>query len=352
MHRPLAKSTKKHRIASTTSLLAVSLLLTSCVSDGGASNEGGKNDTSGNGGGSSDSEGKNTPIATSLTSATPNKEKLEFGVMSLERHGEDIVVLNVTVTNLGEQEATVRDMFNDGRFSSNYYTPDGISLIDTKNNQRYMPLLRKDEDHCLCSDWKDTSKIAQDEAIDFWVSYPAPPSDVKSVAITTPVTPDMIDIPITNAESPDKEIIKSPVGEPDIRDLTSFADSLEDDTSRADSGSETRIMLSSDVLFEVEESELTEKADQALKDVAKEIDQSSGSTVQIDGYTDNTGNDSINEPLSEDRAKAVEEKLKKLVTKEGVTFETAGHGSSDPVATNNTEEGKAKNRRVTISFEK
>ncbi|MFW5419764.1 OmpA family protein [Nocardiopsis sp. CNT-189] len=249
--------------------------------------------------------------------------------------------------------ATVSNAFRDAnRFGGVDYTADGVSLIDPMNSKRYMPLNNKGEDHCLCSDWEGTSNIEQDESIDFWVAYPAPPKDIDSVVITTPVTPDIIDVPLTNAESPDEGITKTPVDEPDIRELTSFADALDEETSREESGSETKIMLSSDVLFKLNESKLTSKANDALKDVAEEIDASSATTISIDGYTDNSGDDSINEPLSEDRAKSVEEKLKDLVTREGVTFDVAGHGSSDPVATNDSEEGRKKNRRVTVSFEK
>ncbi|GAA1082148.1 OmpA family protein [Nocardiopsis composta] len=354
MRRSAIKRLREHRLAPVVPLLAVSLLLSSCVSGGGDSGGGGGDDSQGGGGdGSSGSGSENKPIATSLTSATAHKENLEFGVMSLERHGDDMVVLNVTVTNRGDKTMTVRDMFREaGRFDGIDYTPDGVSLVDTANSKRYMPFNREGEDKCLCSDWDGTTEITEGESIDFWVAYPNLPSEVKSVVITTPVTPNIIDVPITNTKSPDKEITETPVEDPDIRDLTSYADALDGESSREETGSETKIMLSSDILFKVNESKLTEKATQALESVAKEIDASSGSTVKIDGYTDNTGNDSINNPLSEERAEAVKKELEKITTREGLEFEVEGHGSDDPVATNSTDEGREKNRRVTITFEK
>jgi len=72
--------------------------------------------------------------------------------------------------------------------------------------------------------------------------------------------------------------------------------------------------------------------------------------VTVDGYTDNTGNDAINNPLSVARAQAVETQLKQLVTRQGVSYKAAGHGSADPVADNGNAEGRRKNRRVTVTF--
>lgn len=84
----------------------------------------------------------------------------------------------------------------------------------------------------------------------------------------------------------------------------------------------------------------------------REIDDASSSTVSIDGYADNTGNESINMPLSQERADSVESTLSDLITRSGIEFDTQGHGSSDPIAANDTEEGRERNRRVTVTFEK
>ena len=134
--------------------------------------------------------------------------------------------------------------------------------------------------------------------------------------------------------------------------MDSYQESLEGASDREESGDETSIHLSADVLFEVNESELTDKADDALEDIAKEIDGSSATTIQIDGHADDTGNDSINVPLSEDRAESVKKRLEGLVTRDDLKFETAGHGSDEPIASNSTEEGREKNRRVTVTFKR
>jgi len=67
--------------------------------------------------------------------------------------------------------------------------------------------------------------------------------------------------------------------------------------------------------------------------------------IEIAGHTDSDGSSSSNETLSDNRANAVYSYLlENGVAKERLTFK--GYGEEKPVATNETEEGKALNRRV------
>jgi outer membrane protein OmpA-like peptidoglycan-associated protein len=67
--------------------------------------------------------------------------------------------------------------------------------------------------------------------------------------------------------------------------------------------------------------------------------------LTIEGHTDTTGEPAANQPLSEERALAV----RKYLESKGVEpsrLESRGFGSTQPIDTNETEEGRAKNRRV------
>ncbi|RFS13836.1 OmpA family protein [Emticicia sp. C21] len=71
----------------------------------------------------------------------------------------------------------------------------------------------------------------------------------------------------------------------------------------------------------------------------------------ITGHTDDNGAEDANQMLSEIRA----DKVKSLLTAEGIKAEqmvTEGKGEKEPVTTNDTDEGKAKNRRATIRLKK
>ena len=85
----------------------------------------------------------------------------------------------------------------------------------------------------------------------------------------------------------------------------------------------------------------------APDDVARVLQQYDQSTIDIIGHTDSSGGDAINQPLSERRASSVAGEL----VRRGVLAErlfVAGNSSRNPVASNDTAQGKAQNRRVEI----
>jgi OOP family OmpA-OmpF porin len=83
---------------------------------------------------------------------------------------------------------------------------------------------------------------------------------------------------------------------------------------------------------------------EAIKEILKNYPNAK---FAIEGHTDNTGSAKLNQKLSEARAKVVMDKLiEKGVNPANLT--SAGFGSSKPVATNKTKEGKALNRRTEI----
>jgi peptidoglycan-binding protein ArfA len=93
---------------------------------------------------------------------------------------------------------------------------------------------------------------------------------------------------------------------------------------------------------------LTPADEQTLNHVADKLKACASAKVTINGYTDNTGNDAINMPLSANRANAVADYL----IARGVTGDqlmAKGLGSANPVADNGGPDGQAKNRRVEIT---
>jgi peptidoglycan-binding protein ArfA len=101
------------------------------------------------------------------------------------------------------------------------------------------------------------------------------------------------------------------------------------------------------ITFATNGSTLTPAAEQTLNQVADKLKACAGAQVTINGYTDNTGNDAINNPLSTNRADAVADYLiGRGFTRDHLTAK--GLGSADPVADNDSPDGQAKNRRVEI----
>ena len=108
------------------------------------------------------------------------------------------------------------------------------------------------------------------------------------------------------------------------------------------------IALDSEVLFDVNKYDVRvhPEAEEVLKNLAIVLKEMDVKNFEIDGHTDSDGSDEYNQVLSEKRANSV----KNFLVSQGVTAEitTKGYGESKPVASNDTAEGRQKNRRVEI----
>jgi outer membrane protein OmpA-like peptidoglycan-associated protein len=102
-----------------------------------------------------------------------------------------------------------------------------------------------------------------------------------------------------------------------------------------------------DVLFESGQTELREEAMESLVEVVDLLQSEPEKDIKIEGHTDSTGNAEANLRISQQRADSVLDALVSLgVAAERVT--AAGMGQDFPIATNDTEEGRAQNRRVDV----
>ena len=105
------------------------------------------------------------------------------------------------------------------------------------------------------------------------------------------------------------------------------------------------------ITFETDSATLTpDSADQIAK-LAAVLKAYPSTNVSVEGHTDNTGDPAANKKLSEDRAASVKAALiNQAVPADQVT--SVGWGAEKPIASNDTEEGKLKNRRVEITLQK
>ncbi|WP_226999044.1 OmpA family protein [Flavisolibacter tropicus] len=101
------------------------------------------------------------------------------------------------------------------------------------------------------------------------------------------------------------------------------------------------------IVFETGSANIHPSSYRMLDEIFESAVVAEGLKLGVYGHTDNNGSDAINIPLSEKRANAVKAYLLKKGLKEA-RIETKGYGASQPIADNNTESGKSKNRRVEI----
>lgn len=105
------------------------------------------------------------------------------------------------------------------------------------------------------------------------------------------------------------------------------------------------VLYNFEINFDYNSAKIKPEYMEKIKEFADYLKKHPEVKAEIQGYTDNKGNYDYNMVLSEKRAKAVYEALVKLgISKDRLSF--AGYGPNNPVASNDTEEGRAKNRRV------
>jgi outer membrane protein OmpA-like peptidoglycan-associated protein len=106
-----------------------------------------------------------------------------------------------------------------------------------------------------------------------------------------------------------------------------------------------KVNVPSDISFDTGRADLKPE----MRNVLDHFAQGLGPTMQIRviGHTDSTGPDSVNDPLSQERAAAVRRYLEDHGIS-GNRIEAVGRGEHEPIADNNTDAGRARNRRVEI----
>lgn len=108
------------------------------------------------------------------------------------------------------------------------------------------------------------------------------------------------------------------------------------------------IALDSAVLFDTAKSELKPEARKTLHEAAERVKKFAGAAVTISGHTDNVGKEASNLALSEKRAAAVRDYFVSAESVSAGTMTVQGLGTSQPVADNASEQGRARNRRVDV----
>lgn len=105
------------------------------------------------------------------------------------------------------------------------------------------------------------------------------------------------------------------------------------------------VEFSSAVLFGFDQASLTSKSESTLDDLIKILNKYPDTNLEIQGHTDNKGTDTYNQGLSERRAVSVSN----YVSSHGINSRrvtTVGFGKNSPKYSNDTESGRAQNRRV------
>jgi outer membrane protein OmpA-like peptidoglycan-associated protein len=114
-------------------------------------------------------------------------------------------------------------------------------------------------------------------------------------------------------------------------------------------GEGIQVTFQSGLLFDFDSDRVKSDAAQNLKNLAASLDKYPNSSLLIVGHTDAVGSDDYNQTLSERRARSTAMYL----SSQGVSvarLQTVGRGETEPVASNESESGMQKNRRVEVAI--
>lgn len=139
---------------------------------------------------------------------------------------------------------------------------------------------------------------------------------------------------------------------PRVWGIIQRSENLAGDTWREASDEAERFTLKGDVFFEIDESDLTPRAEEELETIVEELAGVAIAGVEVGGHTDTVGTDAHNDRLSTDRAETVASLLQDNFDEVEVTAEGYGRhrllaaeeGSEDDV-----QEARSRNRRVEIT---
>ena len=104
------------------------------------------------------------------------------------------------------------------------------------------------------------------------------------------------------------------------------------------------------IRFRTGSNQLLSQSNATLDEIAEIITRYPNYNLKISGYSDNVGNDAANQSLSERRALACfQYLLVKGISRDRMSY--AGYGETNPIETNDTVAGRARNRRVEFDLE-
>ncbi|PFG21296.1 OmpA family protein [Serinibacter salmoneus] len=258
----------------------------------------------------------------------------------------DLALLEVAVSHdLSEQVdlgATFSNLYNAANVS-----PTGALVLD---GGEVLHLVRDGEGVPVVAPW-GLVRVPAGETTSFWSLVPAPGEDSGSVDVLVRELGLVTDVPVVRQEAlvlPEEMELEGAL-QAEVTTMDVYAEDVQGASSTRVVESVETVSLASEVLFAPESAELNSDAQGVLERTAAQVQQAGASEVSVVGHTDDVGTDSYNDDLSLRRAQAVAQALTPLLPQVAMTVE--GRGKREPVAEGTSDEARAANRRVEVSFE-
>ena len=199
--------------------------------------------------------------------------------------------------------------------------------------------------------------VEKDKPLEVFPVFHAPPEDVGVVDLLLPYVGIATGVPVLKDTETDFSV-KDVVSKAKLDESEAGPFKIETMSLAADDSSDTKqdeksttVTVAGDVTFATDSDQLSAQADSVLASVVEQIKKyPSGGDLIITGHTDDVADDAHNQDLSERRAKAVSDRLKKLTDLSAWKESVSGKGESSPRVPNDTDERRQINRRVEITL--
>ncbi|ROR73405.1 OmpA family protein [Bogoriella caseilytica] len=283
--------------------------------------------------------------------------ELEVEVGPLVREGDHAVLpLNFTTVEDYDEQVNI--------FSLLMATPHAnttwqVRLVDAEALTTSEPLVsgdRPNRDRLATFPDSPTYAPHRTEPLPWLGVFDAPEAD--STHVLLPYFGLVEDVPVVDGPLEGVPAIGEVWDDADLTELEPRTFELERYRERTDvhvgtesEGDRSTTTLATDVLFAPDEWELTGEADETLQAAIGELSGVGGRNLEVVGHTDNVDGAVDNQELSDNRAAAVRDRLEDL--KDLSVFDevtTDGRAATEPIAGNDSEEGRAANRRVELHY--
>jgi OmpA-OmpF porin, OOP family len=340
--------------------------LTACTGDGGDGSNGSSGASDGEGGAAaaSDGGGAETSAATLFPDAVATatmpwgQSELTVGVRPIVRHQERLV-LTLDLHLEGPDEDVPDDLAENAAWAwRSTNVPDGLAnemrgvrLVDLEGDMIASPALDVEREivKILTEPADDGTDARRRGSIQ--LGYGDLGTDTVALflpgaGLLSDLTVDDADVP--TVENTDRALDLLTIDEAPVTPMITRAFDLLAPLREKNDGEASTVSMGSDVLFDSSSAELTGEAAQVLDVAATRITAHEPGEVIIEGHTDDVGEDAPNQELSQARAEAVAAALAERIDTAQYPVTTVGKGETEPLAENDSEDGRAQNRRVEL----
>ncbi|MEV4704387.1 OmpA family protein [Actinoplanes sp. NPDC049316] len=226
----------------------------------------------------------------------------------------------------------------------------GGRLVDERSRRVHLVAESSGGD-CVCT---GSVRAGAGDTTTLQAAFAGVPATVDRLSVMLPYAGVFADVPIIGGPVPAPAEGEDAL---EVADASSRVAELSAYTERRDVGLRARrtpdridLDLDTDVLFRVDSARLTTAAAKTVAAAVADITAAGAGPLTITGHTDDTGSATHNQRLSQARAEAVAEALRGRLPDRRWPKTVSAKGETQPVVPNDSAAGRARNRRVTVSF--